>query len=205
MTEAAVDIDDTDEMAGAGRRCLVTGEVRPRETLIRFVVAPDPKLGVVPDIAGTLPGRGFWVTATREAIAAAMSRHLFARAARGPVAVDPTLPDLVESLLVRRLIDWIALARRAGCAITGFEKARIAMNAGRLKLLVDAVDAAAGGVEKLSGPGVRRIAVLTRDELGQAFSRPEATHVAITDSTWADRLIGEAKRLAGFRPHHETI
>lgn len=205
MIEPAVDIDDTDEKGGAERRCIVTGEVRPRESLIRFVVAPDPKLGVVPDIAGTLPGRGFWITATREAVTAAMTRHLFARAARGPVAVDPTLPDLIESLLARRLIDWIALARRAGCAVTGFEKARIALASGRLKLLVDADDAAAGGVGKLTGAGVRRIAVLTRDELGQAFSRAEATHVAITDSTWADRLIGEAQRLAGFRQPHEPI
>ena len=37
------------------RRCLVTGEVRPRDGLMRFVVGPDDL--VVPDLDNRLPGR----------------------------------------------------------------------------------------------------------------------------------------------------
>ncbi len=48
------------------RRCIVTGEVTPKEGLIRFVVGPDNQ--VVPDVLEKLPGRGMWVTATRDAL-----------------------------------------------------------------------------------------------------------------------------------------
>ena len=40
------------------RKCIATGEVRPKDELIRFVIAPDGT--VTPDIAGKLPGRGLW-------------------------------------------------------------------------------------------------------------------------------------------------
>ncbi|MFZ3034661.1 MAG: DUF448 domain-containing protein, partial [Parvibaculum sp.] len=62
------------------RRCIVSGEVGPREALIRFVIGPDDL--VVPDLAERLPGRGLWVTASREAVETAVRKGLFAKAAR---------------------------------------------------------------------------------------------------------------------------
>ncbi|MFZ9449864.1 MAG: DUF448 domain-containing protein, partial [Alphaproteobacteria bacterium] len=70
MTQLAQALDDATPMAEGERRCLATGEVRPREAMLRFVAAPDPELGLVPDIAGTLPGRGLRTSATRAAVAA---------------------------------------------------------------------------------------------------------------------------------------
>ena len=66
------------------RRCLVTGEVRPKAALVRFVVSPDG--AIVPDIAERLPGRGLWLTARRDIVAAAVAKRLFAT--RGAPAGD---------------------------------------------------------------------------------------------------------------------
>jgi len=186
-------------MGEGERRCLASGEVRPREQLVRYVAAPDPALGVVPDIAATLPGRGMWVTATRDALATAIARNAFARAARAPVRVDPALPDTVEAALARRIIDWLGLARRAGVATPGFEKTHAALSRGKLELIVEAADASRGGSERLASPAIPRITVLTRSELGYAFGRDELVHVGILDAAWARRLTIEAARLAGFR------
>jgi len=68
---------------GPLRRCLVTGEVRPKSQLIRFVVDPAGRL--VPDISERLPGRGLWTGATRDIIATAVKKRLFPRAARATV------------------------------------------------------------------------------------------------------------------------
>ena len=76
------------------RRCIVTGEVRPKTELVRFVV--DPAGAIVPDVAARLPGRGLWLTARRDIVATAMAKRLFARAARAPVVVDEGLADRVE-------------------------------------------------------------------------------------------------------------
>ena len=127
MTAAAAALDDDVPMADSERRCLGTGEVRPRVGMLRFVVAPDPALGLVPDLAGDLPGRGLWVSADRTALERALARNAFARAARGPLRIAPDLSARVEAGLVRRLVDWLGLARRAGAAVAGFEKTRAAL------------------------------------------------------------------------------
>ncbi|MGH7112560.1 MAG: DUF448 domain-containing protein, partial [Stellaceae bacterium] len=73
------------------RRCLATGQVRPRAALLRFVVGPDG--AIVADVAGRLPGRGLWLTPRRDIVEQAVAKRLFARAARRPVAVPPGLAD----------------------------------------------------------------------------------------------------------------
>ena len=45
---------------------MVTRERLPKERMIRFVVGPDRTL--VPDLAARLPGRGMWLSASRDVI-----------------------------------------------------------------------------------------------------------------------------------------
>ncbi|NNE80514.1 MAG: DUF448 domain-containing protein [Silicimonas sp.] len=104
------------------RRCIVSGEAQPKRGLIRFAVSPDGV--VVPDVLEKLPGRGIWVAADRAALEAAVKKGLFARAAKQAVTVPETLVADVEALLVRRLIDGVSMARKAGRAIAGYEKVR---------------------------------------------------------------------------------
>ena len=56
----------------AERTCITTGQTLSPHRLIRFVAAPDGS--AVADLAGRLPGRGAWVTATEEAIRTAEKR-----------------------------------------------------------------------------------------------------------------------------------
>jgi predicted RNA-binding protein YlxR (DUF448 family) len=167
--------------------------------MVRFVVAPDNT--VVPDITGRLPGRGIWLSAERAAIKTACARNLFHRAARRPVRVDDKVDDRVEALLARQCIDLLGLARRAGQAVCGYEKARGWLRGGQAVLLLAACDGAADGREKL-----RRIArdlpivsVLHAAELGIVFDRERAVHVAVAPGGLAEKLARTAKRLSGFR------
>ena len=129
------------------RRCIATGETRPKAELIRFVAGPDGE--VVPDLAGRLPGRGLWVTANREAIEKAVKKGLFAKAARMRLDVAPDLADRVEELLARRAGEALGLAKKAGALVSGFEKVMAALTEGDLACLVEARDGAADGRRKL--------------------------------------------------------
>src|ERR1700723_1919295 len=82
-------IPEADDETGPLRRCIASGERLDPERMIRFVVGPEDRL--VPDVAGKLPGRGFWVSADRDRLQQAVAKHLFARAARRTVKVDPDL------------------------------------------------------------------------------------------------------------------
>jgi hypothetical protein len=181
------------------RRCLVTGDIRPKAELVRFVVSPDG--AVVPDIAGRLPGRGLWLTARRDIVATAVAKRLFARAAKRPVAVDEALPDQVEALLAARCRDLIGMARRAGEAAMGFVKVERMLSAGVAGLLLGATDAAADGRRKLRAlaPRLPERSGLAAADLGAAFGRDAVMHAALRAGPLAEALARELDRLDGFR------
>lgn len=183
----------------AQRRCIVTGDVRPREELLRFVV--DPSGRVIPDIAGRAPGRGIWLTPEREHLRKAVARKLFARAARRAVDVDPDLDRIVEGLLLGRCIELIGLARRAGQAVAGYEKVRARLKEGAAAVLLEASDGAPDGREKLRrlAPELAVADCLTSEELGRAFGREQAVHAVLAPGALARKFELEARKLKNFR------
>jgi uncharacterized protein len=203
---AAAQKIDTDGASGhvPERRCVVTGEVLPREGMVRFVVRP-PEQGnkgeLVPDLEGRLPGRGLWITARRDIVDRAVAKNSFARAAQAPVAVSADLSDRLESLLARRCIDHLGLARRAGQAVAGFEQVTAWLDRGRAGAVVEASDGAADGRRKVMAKAGRlpAVRVLAGWEIGSAFGRDWIGHAALAPGRIAEGFCREANRLAGFR------
>ncbi len=182
---------------GPERKCIVTGDVQPKSGLIRFVIGPDGQ--VVPDILGKLPGRGLYVTAEKVVIETA-KRGQFARAAKAPVTVPEGLAAEVERQQARRVVDLIALARKAGLAIAGFEKVKSALAGDHVRVLLQASDGSERGKSKLWTPtGARYYGCLTSDELGLAFGRQSVIHGALAAGGLSDRVVEEAAKLRGLR------
>jgi len=181
------------------RRCIATGEVQPKRGLIRFAVSPDGV--VVPDVLEKLPGRGIWVAADRAALETAMKKGLFARAAKQTVTVPETLVADVETLLVRRLIDGVSMARKAGRAIAGYEKVRDWLGKEDARILFQASDGSERGKSKLHAPGGRGsyFEVLTASELGLSFGRERVIHAALGFGGLTERIREDAIRLSGVR------
>jgi predicted RNA-binding protein YlxR (DUF448 family) len=189
---------------GPLRRCIATGEVQSPGRMVRFVAGPDDI--VVPDVALKLPGRGFWVTASREAIVRACERGLFAKAAKASVKCPPDLGGQVEQLLVRRCVDHLGLARRAGLAVIGYAQVEQVLRArdGRFAALVEASDSGPADRNKLVTytrkiGGIAVIGCLSQAEIGLAFGRENVVHAALSSGALATRFVAEAERLGGFR------
>lgn len=184
------------------RRCIVTRRTAPKTDLIRFVVAPDGTL--VADVDGRLPGRGLWVVAERDAIESARTGGLFAKAARRRVDVPADLLQTVEDQLRRRCIDGLAMARRAGQAVAGFEKVRAWLAAGKAAVVLTAHDGAVDGRGKLYRlcPDLPRVETLNAADLAVAFGRDHVVHAAMADGGLARGLLAQARRLAGIGIGH---
>ncbi len=217
-TDTDSEADDEPE-TGPLRRCIVTRERLPKERMIRFVVGPDRQL--VPDLAAKLPGRGIWLSASADVLLSSNAgdegrqkqgqagdvadRQLtraFARAARGPVSVPSDLSGLLQSALVRRISDIMGLARRAGQAIAGFEKAREVLRLGETRLVVQASDGSEAERKRFLsgfGPELTVIDPLPGAVLGRIFGRDFVVHVAVAPGKLAESLAVEAGRLAGLR------
>ncbi len=179
------------------RRCVATGETAPKAGLIRFVLDPDGR--VTPDLAEKLPGRGVWVAADRAALSLVERKNLFAK---GFKRATPRVEDLVarlETLLAQRVIEALALARKAGHAVAGFEKCREA--APTAAALFQASDGAPGGKARLRrlARGAAELNCLTSGELGLAFGRASVIHAVLIRGGAASRAIREGRRLDGVR------
>lgn len=162
------------------RRDLVTHQVMDESRLIRFVAAPDGS--VAPDLARKLPGRGLWVAADRASIQAAVKKNLFSRAAKAPLKPAADLADTVESLLVRRCLDQLGLARREGEECARLSRA--------VSEVFDAADPIAGEyLLEVSSPGVDR--PLTRQSDFDLFEGYEAR-------LETDRMVEGRKRFKGI-------
>ncbi|MBY6201622.1 RNA-binding protein [Maritalea mobilis] len=186
------------ETDGPERRCIVTGEVAPKHGLIRFVVGPDGQLA--PDLLEKLPGRGIWVSADRAALEKAVAKNLFSRAARQQVNVPDGLIDGIEAGLARRLTDLVALSRKAGEAVAGFEKVKDWLATKKVAVLLQASDGSERGKSKLWTPtGARYFSVLTARELGLAFGRQSVIHGALAAGGLAPRVVEGAAKLQGLR------
>lgn len=181
------------------RRCVATGESGGVEGLIRFALSPE---GVVtPDLAERLPGRGVWVGARRDLLARSIRRNLFARGFKTPAKAPEGLIEMVEQGLVRRLIDALGLARKAGLATSGFDSVKTRLKAGPVAALIEASDGSVPQRMKLRPLAGEApvVAVLDGAELGLAFGREFVIHAVLDVGAAADRVVRESRRLAGFR------
>ncbi|MEC9103690.1 MAG: RNA-binding protein [Pseudomonadota bacterium] len=187
-----------DRSDGPERKCIATGEAQPKHGMIRFVVGPDNM--IVPDLMEKLPGRGIWVSSDRTALDTAVARKLFARAAKQPVTLPEDLTGLVETALVTRVTSLLAMARKSGDAVAGYEKVKDWLSKDYADVLIQASDGSERGKNKLSTPYEGSfIGWLTSNELGLAFGRETVIHAALGTGGLSKRVVEEAARLRGLR------
>jgi hypothetical protein len=186
------------------RFCVATRTVQPVSDLIRFVVGPDGE--AIPDIKSKLPGRGVWVTATREALEEAIKRKAFARGFKRDVRTPADLAARTERLLEQAVIDALAMAHKAGLVAAGFGRAATALEREDVVALLHAAEASPDGVRKLDA-AVRQgrsqplpvIEFLTSAQLDLALGRPNVVHAALLAGPASDTLLSRSRRLQRFR------
>ena len=103
------------------RTCLVTGEEKPQEELLRFTLTPDRQ--VMPDFKKRLPGKGFYITNSKKVLTEAINKNIFRKFGKQTTTVA-NLIEIVENILKNKALDSINLARKAGALVSGFEKVK---------------------------------------------------------------------------------
>ncbi|QPC43439.1 RNA-binding protein [Kaustia mangrovi] len=194
---------DGSEARANGRTCIVTREVKPAETMIRFVLSPDGM--VVPDLKRELPGRGVWVSARADMVAAAAGKGRFARGFRRPVEVMPDLAGTVGRLLCERALGYLSLANRAGLVVAGFGKVSDAIAAGTVKVLVEARDGAPDGRRKLMGRvrarpenTIEHADMFDSAQISLALGRANVIHAAISADGLTEAFLAAARKFEAY-------
>jgi uncharacterized protein len=191
------------------RMCAVTRQVRPIDELIRFVLSPQGE--VVADLKRKLPGRGLWVSASRQTVAEAARRNQFSKGFKRDVRVTATLAADTEALLVRGVIEALAMAAKAGQVVSGFSKVEGALQQGQVQALIHASDGAADGIRKLdaiarqntgNGDESREIPLataLTSEQLDLALGRSNVIHAAVLAGPASKTFLSRSHVLVRYR------
>ena len=195
------------------RRCILSGETGPRESLVRFAVSPAGL--VLPDAQEKAPGRGAWVGENRAGLEAALANGKLkgglSRAFKtGDLEIPETLPQMVQDALTRVLLDRLGLEMRVGGLILGTQRIAEAARGGAVVLLLHASDASEDGRKKLDqawrvgreaeGSGERGLELpLDRNALSVALGRDNVVHLALADHAAAERVDQALTRLLQYR------
>ena len=195
------------------RMCAVTRQVRPIDELIRFVVSPQGE--VVADLKRKLPGRGLWVSASRQAVAEAVRRNQFGKGFKREVRAAPTLATDTEALLVRSAVEALAMAAKAGQVVSGFSKVEDALRQrqaqAQIQALIHASDGAADGIRKLDAlvkqnAGVNDesnqfpvVTALTSEQLDLALGRSNVIHAALLAGPASKTFLSRSQILVRYR------
>jgi predicted RNA-binding protein YlxR (DUF448 family) len=203
------------------RMCAVTRQVLPIDELIRFVVSPQSE--VLADLKRKLPGRGLWVTASQRVVAEAVKRNQFGKGFKREVRVAPTLAADTEALLVRSVIEALAMAAKAGQVVAGFSKVEGALEDAfkgpskgpwaqtSVHALIHASDGAADGIRKLDAI-VRQntgnieesspfpvVTALTSEQLDLALGRSNVIHAALLAGPASKTFLSRSQILVRYR------
>jgi predicted RNA-binding protein YlxR (DUF448 family) len=203
--DSALDLGPHKTAPGTQRFCAATGAVRPVDEMIRFVVGPD---GVaVPDLKRRLPGRGMWITATRQALHAALAHKAFARAFKRDVRVASDVVDTTERLIERTALEALAICHKAGKVAIGFANVAAALARARVVAVCNAAEAAPDGRRKLAaalhgradGAEIRVIDAFTSVQLDLALGRSNVIHAALLAGPESETFLARISCLERFR------
>ena len=188
------------------RSCIVSRLAMPADRMMRFVL--DPEGRVVPDLRRRLPGRGVWVTARREMLAAAERKKLFSRGFRAEAKVEPGLADRVDRLLEDAALQSLSFARKAGEIVTGFAKVEAAIARDAVVAIVQAEDAGDDGRQKIEAALRRRfgrpnpvpiVRIFKSGQLDLALGRTNVIHAALLAGRASENALERVAALARFR------
>jgi len=202
-----LDRGTTSVAPGAERTCALTRQLKPVEDMVRFVLGPGAE--TVPDVKRKLPGRGIWITGTRAAIEEAVKRNVFARGFKRELRVARDLAAQTEQLIERAALDALAIAGKAGTAVSGFSRVEEAVGRDDIRALIHAADAGDDGKRKLTAALHRNTAGKSREivtidaftgaQLDLALNRPNVVHAALLAGPGSETFLARAARLTRFR------
>ena len=190
------------------RTCILSRRKGTKDELIRLALSPEGE--VAPDVRARAPGRGAWIGVTRAELDAANAKgKLRAALQRAFKTSDVHLPtnlgERIEHALRKTALDRLGMEARAGNLINGANRVEAAARAGKVHLLLHALDASEDGRKRMDqawrvGGGADRGVIFpeARTMLSLALGRENVVHVALTDPAAASRVQHAIARWRAF-------
>jgi len=184
------------------RSCLGCREVKPKGELLRFVL--DPEGVLYPDLSRKLPGRGAYTCFSKTCLEAALKRKQFNRSFKGEVKLLPeaNLLALIVTIMEEKISSLLALANKAGKAVSGSDKVMDTLRKGEAAILIVAADTSGESKAKFFAAAerscVETFMFSMKDRLGGPLGKETRTAIAVQKGSFAETLQTDLKRYWNF-------
>ncbi|MEA3362498.1 MAG: DUF448 domain-containing protein [Thermodesulfobacteriota bacterium] len=184
---------------GPQRTCVACRQVKDKNQLVRYVVAPNG--AVLVDYRQRLPGRGAYTCLTSECLRGAVKKNSFQRCFKMPnCSVDSTqLLQQLSMAVEQKITNLIGMSRKSGQLISG---SNMIIDTLRKKssvaLVIIANDISSGIGSKIEGLAKREkiatVHLYNKQMIGQMLGKEERSVIAVQDGLLADSLLTELRR-----------
>ena len=184
------------EKGGPQRTCIACRQIRNKQQLVRYVVAPDG--AVLVDYRQRLPGRGTYTCIVKDCLLNAVKKNSFQRGFKEQCRpVDPTLLiDQLTKAIELKVFNLIGITRKSGQFISGSNAVIEALKkGGSIALIVMATDISVSIGRKIETLALKGQVVTTRlynkQMIGQILGKDERSVMAVQPGLLADSLLTE--------------
>ena len=176
--------------------CIVTKKIYPSENMIRFVLFPDNKYTI--DLSHEFQGKEFFVLASKSTLTRIRD---FVGDIYEKEPQEENLVSRIDSIIVKRILGLIALARKSGKVILGYDKIQRLLLRNKIELLLQAKDGSESRRGGLALPKNQkhRVYCLSQKELGIPFRKDNVSNIGFLKSSFTIPLIFDTARLRSLR------
>ena len=185
------------KLNGTTGTCVITGDTRALNDMVRCVLAPDKTIMI--DLDEKLPGEFMWMTASKDVFKKAIWRNSFTTILRESVVTPKDLAEKTEIALLKKCLETLGLAKKSGILITGFAKTEEWLQSDPASVYCVASDASDHGRKKLQKGNVATINQFTNAQLSAALGDVNIMHVALKPHALTTKLQKLVHKLALIR------
>ena len=180
------------------RKCIVTGEIKEKSQLLRFVITPDKQ--IVQKKKKKLPGKGVYVSSSYDVLQQAIAKNVFSKVLKKNVKVSADLLQIVENILHKNALNAISLAKKAGNTVIGMDKVLEALKAGKVQFILEATDAGDDGQKKLSHytENMQVYRLFSVEELDKALDKGNTVYLAFLKQEMSKMVQDNFEKLSTF-------
>ena len=175
------------------RTCVGCGKEFDQDRLIRLVASPEGMIEI--DYGRRLPGRGAYLFPNRSCFERAQGSKGFFRALKRKNLIFETerLWENLKRINRERLLQDLALANKAGAAVSGGNNVAVELKRGKRGILLIAEDASDNSRDRFESKGrgleLTVLRALSRDEIGHALGKAPRAVVLVVQQAFADKII----------------
>ena len=180
------------------RKCVLTGEVKPKDELLRFILLRDGT--VLPDFNKKLDGHGFYISNSKKLLEGLTVKNPLNKILHTKTVVNEDLPQMVEQILRTAGLNAVNLARKSGDLILGLEKVKDIIAKGKAAFVIEASDAGDDGKQKIAAMAkdVEKYGLYDVATLSKALNRENTVYLAVKNTPMS-KMVGLAlKRYQTF-------